>query len=173
MKIKNLFLLLLVLASCKSNNEIKTKINEDMFSEKNVTHPPVFVYKTKNNYNNLVPVLLSDDKKEIISYPAPSDLKVGNKLLKPTFLQNGYLLDKKGINKNVAFLKYTYDEYSKFEYPPTLKVLHENILDKEPLLELYNCNIQNNEYVSKNYLNEIINNGELRTICDILMFTKQ
>ena len=67
--------------------------------------PPVLVYKTKANYNNLVPVILSDGKTEIVSYPHPKDLIKGSRFPLPFILNDGYLLDNRGIGKNVAFLK--------------------------------------------------------------------
>ena len=125
--------------------------------------PHVVIYKTTNDYNYNVPVMLSDNKIEIISYPHPTDLFYNGELALPTILQNGYLLDNRGIGKNVAFLKYTYDEYSKLSEVPTLDELQKNIIDKEPLTELWDCGIRNsftdlqkqlNEWIDKNMLVE-------------------
>jgi|DewCreStandDraft_4_1066084.scaffolds.fasta_scaffold56998_2 hypothetical protein len=129
---------------------------------------PVIIYKTKANYDKNVPVILSDDKKDIVSYPDITDVYYAGKLAYPTQLADGYLLDNRGIGKNVAFLKFTYEEYSKLSSTPTKEELLGYIIDKNPLLELYKCdklpknNIdQLNEAISKglaNYCSNIINN---------------
>ncbi len=100
---------------------------------------PTLVYKTKQNYDTLVPVLLSDDKAEIVVYPAPTDVYYAGKLALPTPLKNGYLLDNRGIGVNVAFLKISYQAYSQLTQAPSLAELQALIIDKDPLLELYDC----------------------------------
>jgi hypothetical protein len=109
--------------------------------------------------------LLSDDKTEIISYPHPKDLKVGEALALPTSLKNGYLLDNRGIGTNVAFLKMTYEEYVKLENAPTLKELYELIIDKDPLTELCNCGNSKAFTDKTKQLNKVIEAKKLRTIC--------
>ncbi len=124
--------------------------------------PHLLVYKTKKNYNKNVPVILSEDKKHIISYPAPSDLKVDNKYAVPTKLKRGYLLDNRGIGLNVAFIKLTYAQYAKLAQAPDPDVLYNMIIDKDPLTELIDCG---NKYDMKDPVNEInakIKKGELR-----------
>ena len=155
---RKLIVILILFASCKGQNNAP-------FIPDFITAPATIVYKTKANYNNLVPVLLSDDKKEIISYPHPSDLKVGDALALPTLLKNGYLLDNRGIGVNVAFLKITYEEYNKLEKVPTLNELYDLIIDKDPLVEFCNCG--NNKVFTnkKNQINKVIENKKLRVIC--------
>lgn len=160
---KKLVIVLVILAACKGQNKIPFK--PDFV---NVSAPPTLVYKTKADYNNLVPVLLSDDKTEIISYPHPSDIKVGNALSLPTLLNNGYLLDNRGIGLNVAFLKLTYEEYSKLESAPTLKELYDLIIDKDPLLELCNCGNSKAFTDKKEQLNKVISSKKLRTTCKVI-----
>ena len=126
---------------------------------------PILVYKTKANYNNLVPVILSDDKTEIISYPHPDDIKTGNKYSIPVILHNGYLLDQRGIGKNVAFLNITYEEYAKLKEIPTIKDLYHLIVDKDPLIELCNCGSKNAFSDPVNQLNELIDSNKIRIIC--------
>ena len=157
---KKLLILFLVVAACKGQN--KTMFKPD-FSNK--TSPPTLVYKTKADYNNLVPVLLSDDKTEIISYPHPSDIKLGNALALPNLLKNGYLLDNRGIGLNVAFLKITYEEYAKLENAPTLKELYDLIIDKDPLTELCNCGNRKAFKDKISDLNKIIKAKKLKSIC--------
>jgi hypothetical protein len=100
---------------------------------------PTMVYKTKNDYYDHVPVILSDDKTQIVSYPAPQDVYYQGRLAYPKRLNDNYLLDNRGIDTNVAFLKWTYEAYSKLQQAPPLQALYSAIIDKEPLLQLCNC----------------------------------
>lgn len=100
--------IMMLFYSCKSTQITQ---NADLDKEDTVavvnqieSTQPVIVYKTKSDYFNLVPVVLSDDKSKIISYPSPTDI---NSSLLPTKLKNGYLIDNKGIQPNVAFLSFT------------------------------------------------------------------
>ena len=164
MKITVFIILSVFFVSCKSSDNVMTKTDEISLGGA-VPSPPILVYKTKKDYNNRVPVLLSDDKTQIVSYPDPKDLKAGSDFLLPTSLQNGYFLDNKGIGKNVAFLKYTYTEYSKLQTLPTLQELYNSILDKNPLTELCNCGNKNKFSDLKKQLNELIRSGKLKTDC--------
>ncbi|MDR2653450.1 MAG: hypothetical protein LBC68_14285 [Prevotellaceae bacterium] len=123
--------------------------------------PHVVVYKTTKDYSQNVPVILSDDKKQIVAYPHPNDLYYNGKLALPESLHNGYLLDNRGIGKNVAFLKYTYKEYSKFAEVPSLDELYKNIIDKYPLTELWDCGKQASFTDLQKQLNEIIDRNQL------------
>jgi hypothetical protein len=158
-------LLILILASCSTvkKNQITMEAKE---TDKNKVilnfkdgHQTV-IYKTKKNYNNLVPVILSDDKSQIVSYPHPKDVFYMGELSYPIELKDGYLLDNRGINSNVAFLSITYEEYSKLETVPLLDELYKMILEIDPLTEIYNCG---NRYTFKNEISDlnrvIVNNG--------------
>lgn len=127
--------------------------------------PHIVIYKTTKDYSHNVPVMLSEDKSQIVSYPDPSDLFFGENLALPTQLHNSYLLDNRGINKNVAFLKYTYKEYSKLPTIPTLKELYENIIDKDPLTELWDCGTKVNFQDLEKQLNEWIDKNLLAEKC--------
>lgn len=130
------------------------------------THPifpsaPVLVYKTTNDYFNNVPILLSADKSKIISYPHPTDIKKGDKFATPTKLKNGYLLDNRGIGLNVAFLKLTYEEYSKLTELLSIDEMKLLIIDDNPLVELYECGYKSNFNDLENDLNKVIEKGKL------------
>ena len=101
--------------------------------------PPVIVYKTTGDYYNLVPVTLNETKDTVVSYPAPSDLYTNGKLALPVKLENGYLFDQRGINANTAFTSFTYEEYSKMEFAPSVTDLISSISDPNPFEEIYNC----------------------------------
>lgn len=127
--------------------------------------PHVLVYKTKKDYSNFVPIMLSDDKQTIISYPAPSDLKAGNNLMLPVKLKKGYLLDMKGIGKNVAFLKITYQEYVQLKEPLSIGEMMSNIIDTEPLVELYDCGVKSSFTDIEKQVNTLISKNQLQKIC--------
>jgi hypothetical protein len=161
MKMKLFFLLILFIVCNSCGNMNKSQIFQPQFTP----GPKILVYKTKKDYGNFVPVLLSADKTEIISYPHPNDLKVGNGFPFPTALNNHYLLDNRGINENVAFLKLTYEEYSELKSIPTLQELFDNILDNDPLTELCDCGNKSALSDPVKQLNLIISNDKLREIC--------
>ena len=151
-------------SSIKKNNTAmnkKEKWNNGPISLDFKNGPPTLIYKTKKDYRKNVPVILSEDKTKIVSYPHPKDIFYKGKLAYPYELKNGYLLDNCGINVNVAFLKMTYEEYSKLENGPSLEELLNMIIDKNPLVELYYCG---NRYSLKNEildLNQLIENEKL------------
>jgi len=149
------FILLLGSCKCKKNSVIS---QPNPIKEQQVKAlPPVIIYKTKSNYDKNVPVIMSEDKKDIVSYPDITDVYYAGKLAYPTQLANGYLLDNRGIGKNVAFLRFTYEEYSKLSSTPTKEELLGMIIDKNPLIELYNCDKLPKNNIEK--LNEAISNG--------------
>lgn len=156
--ITGFFIFSLLLFSCKSTKDsIKTS---NQLTDKNVSSTgSVIVYKTSKDYSNLVPVIMNDKKTTIVSYPAPTDIFYSNKLARPTELKNGYLLDNRGISKNVVFLKYTYEEYSKLTHVPSLKELILNIADKYPLTEMIYCGSRNQYKNLEVELNTLIDKG--------------
>ena len=148
--------------SCKSSSKgLKSESNNKVENINSISAalPVVCIYKTKKDYSNLVPVIMDDKKERIVSYPHPNDLKYGNSLRLPVPLKQGYWLDNKGINKNVAFLKYTYEEYSKMKRAPSIEELNEAIIDKNPLTDFQTLGKRNeysdvvkevNEWIEKN-----------------------
>lgn len=130
--------------------------------------PHVMVYKTKGDLLKNVPVLLDDEGKRIVSYPHPSDLSVDGKLRLPTILKNGYLLDNKGINAQVAFLKLTYAEYAVMPEAPSLSEMNDLIVERDPLLELCDCGLRTAFTDVEAQLNQLIDNGKLRSSCKVV-----
>jgi hypothetical protein len=130
------FIFTFVIFSCGS-----TRKAENMKSTRNaqVPGPKAIIYQTKEDYSKLVPVILSDDKKTIESYPDVKDVYFNGSLAYPTQLHKGYWLDNRGISKNVAFLRLTYEEYSKLPKTPLPDELMKMILDDDPILIMYNC----------------------------------
>lgn len=123
--------------------------------------PKVIIYKMKKNYSKNVPVTLSEDKKTIVSYPHPRDVYTNGKLAVPTQLKKGYWLDNRGINENVAFLSYTYEEYAALSSVPDLNTLYEKIVDKNPIKEMWVCGYRYSYNDIVNELNDVITNKDL------------
>ena len=170
--------LLVLLAGCRSAKEETTVVKTGKQKiEMNVkpggggrllsggnpfsTSPIVYIYKTKADYSHLVPVLMDDTRTRILSYPAPYDLKQGDGLRLPTPLNDGYLLDNKGIGPNVAFLTYTYEAYSQLAEAPSMEELLANIAEKYPLLDIRACGRRADYKDIVSELNEKISNGFL------------
>jgi len=158
---KKLIIILAILGACKSKNKIA-------FTPIFLPGPPTLVYKTKANYNQLVPVILDEDRKEIISYPHPKDVLRNHKLAMPTALAEGYLLDERGIGLQVAFLKLTYEEYAKLEQAPPLAEMYAMIVDKDPLVFLCNCGNGSAFTNKEQQLNALIKAKELTKVCKVL-----
>jgi hypothetical protein len=172
----------LVLSSCKVKKEVEE--NTDVQVQQNVTNtnqhtnnngsddvvdgsmqmvgPPVIIYKTKEDYFNNVPVILSDDKSKVMSYPGIHDVKTNEGEFQiPLILDNGYLLDQRGINENVAFTKYTYAIYANLDNTPSAEELFEVIIDADPLSEMYFCGSRFSFENPKDEINQIIKSGDM------------
>jgi len=168
-----LSLIIVGLFACKSKNTNLISKENNMTEEVNfvpdyaITNPHVLIYKTKANYNKLVPVLLSEDKSEIISYPHPQDLIIGDDYSLPIILEKDYLWDQRGINANIAFLNLTYQEYANLKTIPSLNKLNELIIDNDPLIELCDCGIKT-EALTKDLVNKLIKEDKLKTTCKVL-----
>ncbi|HWB62006.1 MAG TPA: hypothetical protein VG603_00745 [Chitinophagales bacterium] len=123
--------------------------------------PVVIIYKTRADYSKYVPVTLSDDKMSITNYPDPKDVFYNGKLAYPTALKKGFWLDNRGINANTAFIKMTYDEYSKLGSAPTAENLYKMILDKDPVTEIYNLGSRYRFKDEVSEINQLIENNSL------------
>jgi hypothetical protein len=118
--------------------------------------PPVIIYKTKGDYSQYVPIVLSADYSSIVSYPDIKDIYYMGTLSYPTKLIGGYLLDNRGIDAEVVFLDYTYEEYQSLTQTPEPKDLMKRILISDPLTELYTCKCRRDTTV----LNEMIRKND-------------
>jgi hypothetical protein len=170
MKILLYTILIITFLGCKTNSKMmhsKTEIKSEFVPEF-AAGPHVLVYKTKADYNNLVPIILSEDKTSIVSYPDPGDIKVSSVYTLPTPLHQGYVIDNRGIDKNAVFINKTYKDYSKFTELPSLKELFNLIIDKEPIIELCDCGLKSAFTNEVEQLNELIDNNQLRTKCKVI-----
>jgi hypothetical protein len=161
---------LVVLAGCKCHSKMaeKKQVESTSFKPDFASGPPAIIYKTRADYTDKVPVILSDDKLRIVSYPDPSDLQNVNGYPIPTKLKAGYLLDNRGIGKNVAFLSITYNEYAGMIKSPSIQELYSKIIDKEPLIELCNCGNRKAFKDEVTQINQLIDSKKIRTICNAI-----
>lgn len=144
-------IIIILIPSCRTNRGLTQTSSSDMqnISTSRQAGPPVIVYKTTRDFSKNVAVTMNQSRTQIVSYPDPSD--VGD-FSRPTPLKNGYLLDNRGINENVAFLRYTYDEYSRLPSLPSMSELLAAVIEKYPLAEMIRCGTR---YQYKNIVEEI------------------
>lgn len=155
-------------SACHSAKQMPLSAPGTNAANASVAGPPALVYKTRADYDKLVPVNMNDTKTAIVSYPHPNDLKNSQGYLLPVQLKKGYLLDKKGIGKNVAFLNITYEDYAKLSEVPSMEQLEKMILDKDPLVELCDCGNITRFADPVNQLNDYIKNHSLSQRCKTL-----
>lgn len=158
---------LLIIIGCSHKNVPQSE-SYSAAELKQVLHADrkVVVYKTNENYNLNVPVVLSEDKSTIVAYPSIEDVKTDSGRFKtPLQLRNGYLLDLAGISKNTTFLRMTYEEYAQLKSPLSLKEMYEMIISKDPFVEFWDCRsaYQYNDIESE--INAEIKNKSLKNIC--------
>ncbi len=158
------FFFTFVIFSCGS-----TRKAENMKSTQNVqaTGPKAIIYQTKEDYSKLVPVILSDDKKTIESYPDIKDVYIDGSLACPTQLHNGYWLDNRGISANVAFLKVTYEEYSKLPKTPSPEELMKMLTETQPIITMYSCGLRSSYKDIVKALNAKIDAADFSTFIKI------
>jgi len=155
--------IIFIVAGCKAGNSVaqknKTSLVLEQQAEINI-NAPVVIYKTQKDYSDLVPITLSDNGKNIISYPDPKDLVSDGGFQKPTKLKDGYLLDNRGVSRNTAFINLSYEVYSKLKEAPTLAELNEMIVDRDPFIALYNCGSRNQYQDMVQELNKLIKQNQ-------------
>ncbi|MDB5285005.1 MAG: hypothetical protein JWO06_4080 [Bacteroidota bacterium] len=159
-----LALTIVALVCCKTKEKgVQSATTPANGVQVNYTGPPTIIYKTKGDYSKNVPVTLSADKSKIISYPAPKDVFYNGRLAYPTPLSKGFLLDNRGVSVNTAFLKMTYEEYSKLQDVPKLDVMYGQIIDKDPITEIYNLGNKGSFKDPINDINKVIDQNQLKT----------
>jgi hypothetical protein len=156
-----LFFPVLMLMACSrtvNSSGTATAVNS---GQNSLPSPPCIVYKTKSDYSKNVPVILSDDRNKIVSYPDVKDVFFKGNLAYPTALNDGFLLDNRGIGPNVAFLSVTYEQYSKMAKTPSADELFQLIVEKDPLKEMYQCGNRIKYADIENDLNKLISSGKI------------
>lgn len=148
-----------VLVSCQSKKNMYKNTLTNAEVAVLIPSAPAVIYKTTRNFIDNVPVIMNEERTRIVSYPDPTDLSYNGKPAKPTLLLNGYLLDNRGISKNVVFLRFTYEDYMKLSSPPSMSEMMENIIEKYPLVEMYSCGYRNNYTDIVKEMNAIVGSG--------------
>ena len=128
--------------------------------------PHVLVYKASPDFNDKVPVVLSADKKKVVSYPAPSDVKALGAGFPPVRLHKGYLLSRYGVSINTVFMPLPYTKYASLTTTPSPEGLYRMIDNKNPLIELCDCGVMRDSVEMK--LNKLIDGNLLRTKCKVI-----
>ena len=131
--------------------------------------PHIIVYKTKKDYRNRVPVTLSADKKQVMSYPDQGDLKTGGASALPVLLHKGYLLDRQGVGIHSAFTQYTYKEYVLRKELPSPDEFMSRITDKDPMVAVYDCGVRRGQDTTiTRLLNTWIDHKQLGQKCKLI-----
>jgi hypothetical protein len=135
---------------------------QDDIGKVSYTGEQAIIYRTKKDYSKYVPVTMNADKTRIVSYPSPKDIYYKDKLALPEKLNDGFLLDNRGIHPNSVFLKLTYEEYSKLDQAPLLSDMLAMIEDKDPVIEIYSLGTRSRFKEEKNEINALIERGALK-----------
>ncbi len=120
----------------RENNTASTVVSarpESMVVGHTSMIPKAVVYRTNGQFADNVPITMSANRKEIVSFPAPSDITPGSA---PLQLADGYLLDRRGVGINSAFTRYTYAEYGALEAAPSLSRLRQMVIPGAIVTEL-------------------------------------
>lgn len=124
--------------------------------------PPTIIYKMKNDYSKLVPVVLNEDKTAIISYPAPKDLLDHQGHLRyPTQQERGYYLDELGVGVNTAYISISMDKYCHMIAVPSLDSLFSLVIDDDPFMKMYNLG-NRKQYLDTQRVAELISSGKYK-----------
>ena len=151
------------LTSCSHHIHQTRKADDSKVKTVAVSSPPCIIYRTRSDYSMRVPVTLSPDKSKIVSYPDIKDIYYQGKFAVPTLLDSAFLLDNRGIGLQVAFLDYTYEEYSQLASTPPATDLMSLLMDKDPLVDMYQCGFRIQYTDIELELDNIINSGKLNT----------
>lgn len=158
---------LIIIAMTSSCCSTKKTVNSQTGQAVSMPGPKVIIYQTSKDYSMFVPVILSDDKATLVSYPDIKDVYFDGELAYPTKLNQGYLLDNRGISKNVAFINLTYEQYAKLDKTPDAVQLMEMIVDKDPIRKMYSCGIRSSFKEIEAELNSKIDKGDFSSFTKI------
>lgn len=96
--------------------------------------PKAKIYRTNGDYDKNVPITLNQERNKVVSYPAPSDI---GEFCTPVPLDNGFLLDRRGITATSAFINMTYSDYAALENAPRPSELLEMVIPDARVTEIY------------------------------------
>lgn len=126
------------------------------------------IYRTRGNYNQLVPIRLANEKTVIARIPIIEEIKAMKEEIEPIVLNNGFLLDRANININSAFIDMTYEDYADLKEVPELSKFFKLIIDDEPFVDFYEC--ENNFTIEE--INLLIDEHKLAEKCNQLVIKK-
>lgn len=86
--------------------------------------PRALIYRTNGDYADNVPITVNAAGDQIVSFPAPSDLRGAT----PVPLADGWLLDRRGVGLNTRFTTFTYKEYSEMPSAPSIEQLLHSVI---------------------------------------------
>lgn len=150
-----LFLILIVFwgASCETTKDM---------SHIDFDGTPTVIYQMKKDYSKLVPVILSDDKTKVISYPSPKDMFHPNGELRvQQELSDGFYLDQIGLTINSAFISYAIEDYSRMIMPPSTDSLFKLVIDADPFKKMYNLG-NRKQYLEEGKVESIVSSGDYK-----------
>lgn len=153
------FLLALTSAIMLSSCCVCHKSSKNTATMSKLPAPQVIIYQTKADYSQKVPIILSADKKTVVSYPDIKDVYLNGVLAYPTPLKNDFFLDNRGINPDVAFIKLSYEEYASLPKTPTAAELLKMVIDTDPIRKMYACGLRNSYVNLTDELNAKIETG--------------
>lgn len=93
--------------------------------------PRARIYRIEPRYADLVPVTIANGR--LISYPAPGDVGPSTA---PLPLDDGWLLDRQGVNAGTRFVKWTRVEYNRLETAPTPEAIKAAVVHQARITEL-------------------------------------
>jgi len=135
-----LLLIIVFLYSCRARGEMPLAA---FVHHADIIHfrpdSPLVIYKTRADYSQFVPVRMNANRTEIIKAPHPSEFIHQGRLSLPVAINQGYWIDNIGISPDVAYLRFTIENYSKLDEPLPVEIMLRYILDAYPLLEMYQC----------------------------------
>lgn len=120
--------------------------------------PPIIIYKTKKDYRQLVPIIVSESG-QVVGFPARSDLGSSGHFSYPVALADGYLWDRRGVSLNSVFLDLTYEAYAALPADPSPDTLLKHVLDRNPFTFMAVCDRSAISDVSKEGLDAYIQAG--------------
>lgn len=91
------------------------------------------VYRTSVPVDSFVAISLNDARTAVQSFPAPSDVSAASV---PLQLPDGWLLDRRGIGPNTAFIRMTYTQYAALPTAPSTAELMRLIIPDARVTEL-------------------------------------
>lgn len=123
---------------------------------------PTIIYKVSDDYVNLLPVVLNEEKTKVVAYPAPKDMyNPKGELRFPNPLGKGFYLDQIGVGLNTAYISITIEDYALMETPPTLDSLYQLIIDKDPYKRMYNLG-NRKQYIDEEVVKELVSSGKYK-----------